>query len=127
MRHFPDNGRIYVRRDQRDILYHRAHLPLHHNTKVYFTLIPCYLPRTNTMLSSKNYYYVIFEELLPCYLRRKLTKNTKLLLLDYVQQDLHVEVCPPKISTNIEVQFQSKSGEHKSDNIEVQFSSKSGW
>ena len=80
MRHFPDNGRIYVRRDQRDILYHWPHLPLHHNTKVYFTLIPCYV-------------------------RRKLTKNTKLLLLDYVQQDLHVE-----ISTNIEVQFSSKSG-----------------
>ena len=85
MRHFPDNGRIYVRRDQRDILYHWPHLPLHHNTKVYFTLIPCYV-------------------------RRKLTKNTKLLLLDYVQQDLHVEICPPKISTNIEVQFSSKSG-----------------
>ena len=85
MRHFPDNGRIYVRRDQRDILYHWPHLPLHHNTKVYFTLIPFYL-------------------------RRKLAKDTMLLLLDYVQQDLHVEICTPKISTNIEVQFSSKSG-----------------
>ena len=83
--HFPDNGRIYVRRDQRDILYYWAHLPLHHNTKVYFTLMPCYF-------------------------RRKLTKKTKLLLLDYVQQDLHVEICPQKISTKIKVQLSSKSG-----------------